>query len=60
MPECKHTVLKFRGHIGAPGYGQSWECVDCGEAMWSLGGALNAVPYASLEQPPELSIEDVI
>lgn len=57
---CRHQNLKFNGHIAAPGYGQSWECADCGEAMWSPGGAEAAVPYAQMDRPPELSPEDVI
>lgn len=57
---CAHINLKFNGWIAAPGYGQSWECADCGEAMWSPCGASNAVPYADLDKPPELSKEDII
>jgi len=60
MEKCKHTVVKFCGWIAAPGYGQSWECVDCGAALWSPGGAATAVPYADMERPPELSLEDII
>jgi hypothetical protein len=59
MSKCKHTVVTFEGFIGAPGYGQAWRCVDCDEALWSAGGAINAVPYSDLEKPPELSPEDV-
>lgn len=56
---CRHRNLEFQGSIAAPGYGQSWKCAQCGEAMWSPGGAADAVPYADLDQPPELSIEDI-
>jgi hypothetical protein len=56
---CEHKTLAFEGYIGAPGYGQAWKCSECGEALWSPGGAVNAVPYSELERPPELSIEDV-
>lgn len=55
---CEHDDLKFVGHIAAPGYGQAYECRHCGEAMWSACG-MAAIPYASMERPPELTIEDV-
>lgn len=61
MEGCPHNKLRFVAHIAAPGYGQAWECTRCGEALWSPGGACNAVPYSDLDGgPPELSIEDVI
>jgi hypothetical protein len=58
--KCYHQILKFVAWIAAPGYGQSWECAECGEPMWSPGGAESAVPYAELNRPPELTLEDII
>ena len=26
--------LEFRGHLAAPGKGQSWDCAICGEGFW--------------------------
>ena len=52
--------LEFRGWIGAPGYGQSYDCAVCGEPFWSPGGAERAVPIDVLGRPPELTPEDVI
>lgn len=59
-PPCEHQHPEFVASIAAPGYGQSWKCSDCGEPMWSPGGAKNAVAYADLDEVPELGIEDVI
>jgi len=56
---CSHDHLRFCGWIGAPGYGQAWECDQCGEALWSPGGPERVVPYADLDRPPELDIEDI-
>lgn len=58
--DCAHVNLEFKGWIAAPGYGQSWECSDCGEAMWSPCSARSAVPYNSLDRLPELGIEDIV
>jgi hypothetical protein len=57
---CLHARTEYVAHVGAPGYGQSHKCIDCGEAMWTAGCGIKPVPYASLEQPPELSINDII
>lgn len=53
------TVV-FVGVLGAPGYGQSWDCTSCGRSFWrgSCGSAL--IPFDELTSPPELSIYDVI
>lgn len=59
-PICQHNSLRFRGHIAAPGYGQSWECAECDLPFWSPSGAINAVPRSKFDDPPELSIGDII
>jgi hypothetical protein len=46
--DCREH-LTFRGWLGAPGVGQSWECEACGERFWSPGGADAAVPFADLD-----------
>ena len=30
--------LKYVADLSAPGYGQSWRCVDCSESHWVVGG----------------------
>ena len=32
---CIHANHSFVAHLSAPGYGQSWKCDDCGEALWA-------------------------
>lgn len=58
--ECFHRNLKFEGHNSAPGYGQTWRCVDCGEPFWRSNAVSEPIPYRAMERSPELSIEDVI
>jgi hypothetical protein len=52
--------LRYVAHIGAPGYGQSWECAICGRGCW------RASPYSPPEfyddpefVPHELTEDDV-
>ena len=57
---CKHTNVEFVAHIAAPGYGQSWKCVDCEEPMWAACSGVHPIPYAEMDRSPELSINDII
>ena len=57
---CPHHDLKYIAHVAAPGYGVSWECEACGTPMWSAGCGSEAMPYAEMDSPPELSIWDVM
>lgn len=36
MPDCDGP-LKYEADLGAPGIGQSWKCLKCGEAHWKHG-----------------------
>jgi len=56
--ECEHRNITFKGHLAAPGYGQSYECDDCGEALWSVCNQ-KPIPFKDLEHPPELTLEDI-
>lgn len=58
---CNHSesYLKFQGHLGAPGIGQSWECV-CREAMWKSCAGSRAIPFKELNHDDFImSPEDV-
>lgn len=48
--------LTFRGHIAAPGYGQSWQCVVCRRHFVKIGATFID---PAVDGVPELTPEDV-
>ena len=48
--ECPHPTdqIEFKAFLGAPGHGKSWECAQCGEAMWGATAEL-AEPFKNLD-----------
>lgn len=47
--ECAHENTEFQGFLGAPGFGQSYKCVDCEEALWAPHGTAEKVPFKNLD-----------
>lgn len=58
---CNHEMVEFVAHLAAPGFGQSWICLECGEPMWKPNAAAQAIPFKELDtQDYILSPEDVV
>jgi len=54
-------MVEFVAHLAAPGFGQSWICLECGEPMWKRNTGAEAIPFKELDaQDYILSPEDVV
>lgn len=54
--ECDLQKLEFKGHYGAPGVGQAWECPECGKEWARVCGQF----HDPAEQVHILDPEDVM
>lgn len=51
------STLKFKGHIAAPGYGQSWDCTECDKTFTVVGDTV--YDNEELDAPLEMNLEDI-
>ena len=49
-PSCRSINLKYTGTTGAPGYGKTWNCNNCGINLVEMGSDLYPLNQLDCDQ----------